>query len=251
MHALLDQSSVPLDIPLRRTFPPTRHSVFESLGDRDDSTRRAAADVLVRAYWGPVAALLELRWNLERADAEDLAQDFFAEAIEKEWFSRYDGARGRFRTFLRTCVDRFAANATKAKRRLKRGGGLADEPLESADAVGAHAPDESDARIHAEWVRSILSMALETMRAASVAEGKEVQMAIFEAYDVDDPPDDKRPTYAALAARFDVPQTQVTNYLAWARREFRRHVLDAVRALAGNDDEFREDARDLLGARPS
>jgi DNA-directed RNA polymerase specialized sigma24 family protein len=242
---------VPLDIPLRRTFPPTRHSVFESLAGHDEVSRRVAADVLIRAYWGPVAALFELRWNLERADAEDLTQDFFAEAIEKEWFSRYDGARGRFRTFLRTCVDRFAANAAKANRRLKRGGGIAGEPLESADAAQAQAPDESDARIHDEWVRSILSIALDTMRAASIEDGKQAQMAIFEAYDVDDPPDDKRPTYRALAIRFDVPETQVTNYLAWARREFRRHVLAAVRALAANDDEFREDARDLLGARPS
>lgn len=251
MHALLEYPTVPLDIPIRRTFPPTRHSVFESLGARDDLTRRAAADVLVRAYWGPVAALFELRWNLEREDAEDLTQDFFAEAIEKEWFSRYDGARGRFRTFLRTCVDRFAANVAKAKRRLKRGGGIANAPLESADASGAHAPDESDTRIHDEWVRSILSIALDAMRAASTAEGKDVQLAIFEAYDVADPPDEKRPTYRALAIQFDVPETQVTNYLAWARREFRRHVLDALRSLAATDEEFREDARDLLGARAS
>jgi DNA-directed RNA polymerase specialized sigma24 family protein len=238
-------------IPLRRTFPPTRHSVFESLGDRDETLRRAAADVLVRAYWGPVAALLELRWHLDRADAEDMTQDFFAEAVAKEWFSRYDASRGRFRTFLRTCVDRFAANAVKARQRLKRGGGVANEPIEMADVAGAHAPDETDARIHDEWVRGILSIALDAMRSESVAKGTDVQMAIFEAYDVDDPPDDKRPTYRALAIRFGVPETQVTNYLAWARREFRKHVLAAVRSLAANDDEFREDARDLLGARPS
>jgi hypothetical protein len=148
-------------------------------------------------------------------------------------------------------VDRFAANAAKATRRLKRGGGMADEPLDAADAAGAHTPDETDARIHDEWVRSILSIALDAMREASVADGKMTQMAIFETYDVADPPDDKRPTYRALALQFGIPETQVTNYLAWARREFRRHVLGAVRSLAATDEEFREDARDLLGARPS
>jgi hypothetical protein len=39
----------------------------------------------------------------------------------------------------------------------------------------------------------------------------------------------------------------VTNHLAWARRAFRRHVLDVLRSLAGSDAEFREDARELLG----
>lgn len=234
----------------RRTFPPTRVSVVASLSDRDESTRRAAADVLVRAYWGPVAALLELRWKLERADAEDLTQDFFAEALQRDWFAPYDPARARFRTFLRMCVDRFAANADKARKRLKRGGGVPDEPLTEADVAGAHAPDEFDARIRDEWVRGVLSLALDNMRAAAAAAGKQTQVAVFVAYDVDDPPDETRPSYRALAERFGIPETQVTNYLAWSRREFRRHVLDALRALAGNDAEFREDARDLLGSRP-
>jgi DNA-directed RNA polymerase specialized sigma24 family protein len=240
---------VTADTPPRRTFPPTRISVVALLKGEDEGSRRIAADTLVRAYWGPVAALLELRWNLERADAEDLAQDFFSDALEKDWFARYDPARGRFRTFLRTCVDRFAANAEKARTRLKRGGGVPDAPLEAADVAGAHAPDEFDVRIHDEWVSGVLSLALDAFRASAAASGKQIQVAVFEAYDVEDPPDDQRPTYRALAERFGIPETQVTNYLAWARREYRRHVLDALRALAGNDDEFREDARDLLGAR--
>lgn len=234
---------------VRCTLPPTRISVIASLNGNDEERRRAAADTLVRAYWGPVAALLELRWHLDRPDAEDLTQDFFADALGKKWFARYDPARGRFRTFLRTCVDRFAANADQARKRLKRGGGVPDAPLEAADVAGARAPDEFDARVHDEWVRGVLSLALDAFRAAAAAAGKQTQAAVFEAYDVEDPPDEQRPTYRALAERFAIPETQVTNYLAWARREYRKHVLATLRALAGTDDEFREDARDLLGAR--
>jgi hypothetical protein len=76
-----------------------------------------------------------------------------------------------------------------------------------------------------------------------------VQVAVFQAYDVDDPPQERRPTYRELGARFGIAETQVTNYLNWARREYRRCVLTTLRALAGNDAEFREDARELLGAR--
>jgi DNA-directed RNA polymerase specialized sigma24 family protein len=243
-------SSVSPALAPRRTFPPTRHSIVLGLSSGDEPRRRAAAEVLVRAYWAPVAALLQFRWNLERPDAEDLTQEFFASAIAKEWFAKYDPALGRFRTFLRTCVDRFAGGAAKAQSRLKRGGGIPNEPLEAADAALAHAPDEFDARIHAEWVRGVLALALETFQQEAEGAGKGTQFAVFRAYDVDDPPDDRRPSYRDLAIRFDVSETQVTNYLNWSRREFRRHVLDALRALSGNDAEFREDARDLLGARP-
>lgn len=206
--------------------------------------------MLAAAYWGPVVALLELRWRLSRTDAEDLTQDFFAAAFAKDWFARYEQAKGRFRTFLRTCLDRFASDAARASARLKRGGGAVDEPLEAADSALVGAPDETDGRIHDEWVRGVLAVALAAFRSEAAAAGKSVQVAVFVAYDVDDPPDAERPSYRALAQRFDIPETQVTNYLNWSRREYRRHVLDALRALAGNDAEFREDARDLLGNRP-
>jgi RNA polymerase sigma factor (sigma-70 family) len=196
-------------------------------------------------------ALLELRWRLNRADAEDLTQDFFAAAFTKEWFARYEPAKGRFRTFLRTCLDRFASDAARARARLKRGGGAAVESLDIADAEMVGAPDETDARIHDEWVRGVLGVALDALRAEAEAAGKSIQVDVFVAYDVDDPPDAERPSYRSLAQRFGIPETQVTNYLNWARREYRRHVLDALRALAGNDAEFREDARDLLGTRPT
>ena len=44
-----------------------------------------------------------------------------------------------------------------------------------------------------------------------------------------------------------IPVTQVTNFLAFARREFRRIVLEKLREITTSDREFREEARSLLG----
>jgi hypothetical protein len=41
--------------------------------------------------------------------------------------------------------------------------------------------------------------------------------------------------------------TDVTNYLAFARREFRRCVLEQLRDMTASDDEFRREAQSLLG----
>jgi hypothetical protein len=43
----------------------------------------------------------------------------------------------------------------------------------------------------------------------------------------------------------------VTNHLAWARREFRRLVLEALAEATGSAEEFRAEARQLLGIDPS
>ena len=50
-----------------------------------------------------------------------------------------------------------------------------------------------------------------------------------------------------LGRELGLPVTQVTNHLAAMRRELRREVLDALRALTASDEEFRAEARDLLG----
>ncbi len=39
----------------------------------------------------------------------------------------------------------------------------------------------------------------------------------------------------------------MTNFLALARREFRRIVLEKLREITATDREFREEARSLLG----
>ena len=41
--------------------------------------------------------------------------------------------------------------------------------------------------------------------------------------------------------------SDVTNYLAFARREFRRIVLEQLREMTGSEEEFRREARTLLG----
>ena len=114
-------------------------------------------------------------------------------------------------------------------------------------AVGAPGNVDPDAYFHREWVRSLFSSAVDALRRQCDAAGKQVHFALFERYDLEgaDAPD--APRYATLAAEFSLPVTQVTNHLAFARREFRRHVLAQLRESAGSDEEFREEARSLLG----
>jgi hypothetical protein len=72
-----------------------------------------------------------------------------------------------------------------------------------------------------------------------------IQFELFELYDLED--DDPKPSYSQLAAKFGLATTDVTNYLAFARREFRRCVLDQLREMTATDQEFRREAQALLG----
>ena len=124
----------------------------------------------------------------------------------------------------------------------------AEEQLRIAAPPAAGALDDY---FDKEWARSVFSLALEDFRAQMVSAGKDTHLTLFERYVLDAEEDDgPRTSYKALAAEFNLSTTDVTNYLALGRREFRRIVLEKLRALTATDDEFRREARALLGVDP-
>jgi RNA polymerase sigma factor (sigma-70 family) len=236
-------------------FPVTRLSAIVGTASSNPEERSLAFEALIAAYWVPVYKYIRIKWNKPGEDARDLTQGFFAEAIEKNFFSRFDPSKARFRTFLRTCLDGFVANENKAASRLKRGG---DATILSLDFDGAEeqlriAPPAASATedyFDKEWARSVFSLALESFRAQMSEAGKETHLKLFERYVLDADEESSKLSYKALATEFDLSTTDVTNYLALARREFRRIVLEKLRALTATDEEFRREARALLGVDP-
>lgn len=236
-------------------FPTTRRSAVLGAGSDDPAERARSFETLVAAYWKPVYKYIRIRWGRGNEDAKDLTQGFFLKAMQKDFFAAYDPARSRFRTFLRVCLDGYLANEDKAARRIKRGGEAELVPLDFEDAEGElrvaqiPAPDTLDRYFDAEWARSLFELALAALRAECERRGKQVAFQLFEAYDVDAPPGGSI-TYEDLAGRFGLPVTQVTNHLSFARRELRRLLLETLRDITASDEEFRREARFLLGTAP-
>jgi hypothetical protein len=79
------------------------------------------------------------------------------------------------------------------------------------------------------------------------ASHREVAYRAFDLYDLDSSESLTRPTYSELASRFETTSDDITNQLAYARKEFRRIVLELLRAMTVSEAEFRDEARSLLG----
>ena len=215
----------------------------------DETARREAFGDLADGYWKPVYKHLRITWKLGNEDAQDLTQSFFSEAYQKAWLERYDPARARFRTFIRVCADRLVLNWQQAAARMKRGGDAETVPLDFAEAereLAAHSAGDSDADafFQREFVRALFDRALASVRDEYLESGRETHLRLFERYDVAGA---GGVTYAGLAEQFGLTTAQVTNYLAQIRRSFRQHALAALEGLTGSREEFRREARDLLG----
>jgi RNA polymerase sigma factor (sigma-70 family) len=231
-----------------RGFPPTRHSALAAVRSGDAAERARGLSALSSAYWRPVYGYLRLRWRKPHEEAADLAQEFFAELVEKELLSRFDPSRARLRTWLRVCIDGLVGNHDKAASRVKRGGGVAtirfdfDGAREDVERLAGVA-ESPESMFEKEWARGVFAIALDRLREECAEAGKADHYALLEQYDLAD----ARPTYAELARRFGLAVTDVTNRLFRVRRELRRVALEVLRELTASEEEFREEARALLG----
>ncbi|HMD08378.1 MAG TPA: hypothetical protein VKH63_12650 [Candidatus Acidoferrum sp.] len=236
-------------------FPLTRWSVIDAARSGDETERVRAMDTLCAAYWKPVYKYVRLRWNRPTEDAQDLTQGFFVQVIERGLLDNYDAAKSRLRTFLRVCVDSFVINEEKAAKRLKRGGNIshvaldfagAEEELGSAtmDPSGIPSPESLEEFFEKEWVRGLFELAVEDLRKHCEANERERTFRLFEEYDL---AGDESLSYDRLAMEYGIPVTDVTNALAWARREFRRGALERLREICGSEEEFQREARAVFG----
>ena len=235
-------------------FPPTRRSVIEAARSIDAEERERAREALCAAYWKPIYKYIRLRWNRPADQAQDLTQGFFLELLERELLEKFDPKKSRLRTYLRLCVDSLVMNEDKAARRQKRGGTIphvaldfaAEEELGTtvlAPAKGA-SPEALEEFFEKEWVRSRFSLAVEDLRQLSVDRERERTFHLFEAYDLEG---NDKISYEQLSQEYGIPITDVTNALAWARREFRRIALERLRELCGSEEEFQREARAAFG----
>jgi RNA polymerase sigma factor (sigma-70 family) len=236
-------------------FPPTRRSVIEAVRSIDAEERESALESLCAAYWKPVYKYIRLRWNRPADHTQDLTQGFFMELLERELLDKFDAKKSRLRTYLRLCVDSFVMNEDKAGRRQKRGGNVlhvaldfsgAEEELGATviDPARIASPESLEEFFEKEWVRSLFALAVEELRNLCEQHERSRTFRLFEAYDLDG---NEKISYEQLAEEYGIGVTDVTNALAWARREFRRIALERLREICGSEEEFQREARAAFG----
>jgi RNA polymerase sigma factor (sigma-70 family) len=236
-------------------FPLTRRSVIEAVRSIDAEERERALEAVCAAYWKPIYKYIRLRWKRPAEEAQDLTQGFFLELLERELLEKFDPKKGRLRTYLRVCVDSMVMNEDKASKREKRGGTIphvaldfsaAEEELGATvmDPSAIASPESLEEFFEKEWVRSLFALAVEDLRQLCVQCERERTFHLFEAYDLEG---NEKISYGQLSKEYGITVTDVTNALAWARREFRKIALERLRELCSSDEEFQREARAAFG----
>ncbi len=162
--------------PRRQVFVTTHWSVVLTAGHSDTPRARAALETLCQTYWPPLYAYIRRR-GYSPEDAQDLTQEFFARVLEHHWLARADQAKGRFRTFLLTAMERFLANEWDKVRAQKRGGGQRNVPIQldtaetryGVEPADTHTPEQA---FEYRWALALLDEVVSQLEAEFHAEGR-------------------------------------------------------------------------------
>jgi len=167
-------------------FQLTQWSLVLAANQVDSPQAQEALARLCQIYWYPVYVFIRRRGH-EGEPAKDLTQEFFTRLIAKEFLRIADRERGRFRTFLMSCVVHFLSNERKKEHTLKRGGHYAFVPLEESSAEDRYQAEpveemSPDKLLDRRWALTLLELSFEQLKQEYAKAGKVAQFEELEVH---------------------------------------------------------------------
>ena len=215
----------------------------------DETRRREAVNELIKKYWKPVYCYLR-RKGCSNESAKDMTQGFFHEVVlGRELIQQADQAKGRFRTFLLTALDRYATDVYHKETAAKRSPKGKMMPLETSDLTNlleAQQELRPEQIFHYAWASEILNQVLSSVKKDCCDAGREAYWQVFRAKVVAPIMDNvQAPTLKELCAKYKIEdEAKASNMIAYVKDRFRsamrRHLRQFVQSDSEVEDEFNE-----------
>ncbi len=228
-------------------FATTHWSVVLAAGQSADAQASAALEQLCRTYWYPLYAYVRRRGHSPE-DAQDLTQSFFAHLLRKDFLTGVAPAKGKFRSFLLTCLKHFLTDEWEKAHTAKRGGGDSVRPLDLQQAESRYqreACTEADAEklFERRWALDLLDHVLDQLRHEALASGKKALFDEVQGCLLGERPTE---TYAELGARLGLSETAVKVTAHRLRHRYRELLRAEIAHTVTRPEEVEEEIRCLF-----
>jgi RNA polymerase sigma-70 factor (ECF subfamily) len=236
-------------------FMTTRWSIVSSCSDSASDAEKAQAALaeLCKIYWRPVFAFI-CRQGHQVTDAQDLTQEFFAKVIKGRVLQSADRNRGRFRSLLRTALQRFLHDEGDKRHAHKRGG---DVRFVSWDDWMTEAPSNlsiperegdnwSPERIFdVRWAATVVERALRRLGDECEKHGRR---RVFDVLSSCLTADRQDVSYSTFARILGLRETAVKNLVHRLRERYRTLLREEVAATVDGACEIDDELRYLCAA---
>jgi len=232
-------------------FPTTHWTDILEVRSGDEPHRQAALEKLSVRYWKPVYYYLRCKGH-HHEEAKDLTQGFFHEVVVGHHLvQQARRAKGKFRTFLLTVLERYAVSvhrAETAKQRVPEGGLLRLEEIDSLKVEDLlHYTTPSDAFDYG-WALALLDQVIAQVAEECHERGKDIHWVVFHAKVVQPILTNvERPSLARLCERYGIRSNiMASNMIVTVKRRFQSVLRRHVRYFVNSESEVDEEIRHLM-----
>jgi RNA polymerase sigma-70 factor (ECF subfamily) len=228
----------------RRDFPSTSWNLIRGAG----KAHREHLERLIYLYWKPAYLYLRACGRKSVEDAKDLTQDFFARLVERKDWEHLSPDRGSFRGFLKKALKNFMIDAARREQARRPAGGLFLFRFE--EVRDAHPVVDPEHAFDKEWIQTVLRDSIRDLEIRLKKEGSANLFDVFRLYCLpEDGSGDSSETtkfmmgetggktYADVAEKLGLRETDVRKRLARCRAVLREIVLERIREYSATEDE--------------
>jgi len=229
-------------------FETTRWTQIQKAKTHDQQRRQVSVNNLMDRYWKPVYCYL-MHKGYSNEDAKDLTQGFFFEIVfGRELIQKADKAKGRFRTFLLTALDRYVTSVYRkqtAKKRLPEHGLAQLNGVAIPDLPIADSKRTPELAFNYTWATNLLDQVLATVKKEYCATGRAAYWEVFQATVVAPILDNaEAPSLAELCEKYGIEsEKKASNMTITVKRRFstalKHHLRQFVHSNSEVEDEFR------------
>jgi DNA-directed RNA polymerase specialized sigma24 family protein len=234
-----------------REFPATKWSEIRQAKLSDEAQRQSVANTLIRKYWKPVYCYLRRKGH-DNESAKDLTQGFFYEIVLGRDLIQYaDQAKGRFRTFLLTALDRYVASEYRretAQKRLPVNGMAKLDAAVLPDIPAGHSATTPESIFHYAWAADLLDQTLSAVKREYFETGKAVYWEVFRAKLFAPILDNtEAPSLRTLCKEYGIEdEVKASNMIITVKRRLNTVLKRVLRQYVQSDSEVEEEFSELL-----
>jgi len=234
-------------------FPTTSWTQIRAIHSMDLVQRRLLLDQLLGRYWKPVYCHLR-RKGLDNESAKDMTQDFFEQIIlGRGLVDRADQAKGRFRTFLLTVLDRYVVDSHRRATAGKRisADGLPVIPLEDLPDLPADRMGEQPGQaFNYAWATTLLDEVLAKVETDCYHDGQSLHWEVFKARVLTPIIENTEPQpMVEVCQRLGIPDpSTASNMIVTVKRKFRSILLETLGEHTTCPSEAEEELHALMEA---
>ncbi|MBN1764086.1 MAG: sigma-70 family RNA polymerase sigma factor [Sedimentisphaerales bacterium] len=227
-------------------FLSTQWTLIQQI--QSDPTQRRVELVgdLLTKYWKPVYCYLR-RKNYDNEQAKDLSQGFFQEVVlGRELIHQADQAKGRFRTFLLTALDRYVTSQHRietARKRIPKDIIVALDVIDPAKVSTPQSELTPEESFNYAWMSDLLDKVVAEVQAECRTNGMITHWHLFYARILQPTLNNTHaPALSEICTRYHVEDNRKASSMIYSvKRRFQAALRRHLRQLVESESDIQEE----------